>query len=254
MAVRAATSTAGERLSGGAGRVISLTDVTIAYDRHPIVHHLTGSFGPGAPTALIGPNGAGKSTLLRAIAGLLPLRSGRVEMEPAQRHELAFLPQAADVDRSFPLSVIDVVDLAIGETSVFQSIAARRRRSRVAAMVGFAGIKRPSFQLSLGQLQRTLFAPGVRTRHHSADNCSAPFRHRCLMSIIEDEGEGRTVGGAATWNSDSSFPRPPTAREAVAWGPTGRAERGQSRSCPPVGAGLGRPGGDLPVRGLTLFR
>lgn len=49
---------------------ITLADVTIAYDRHPAVHHLSGCFAAGSLTAIVGPNGAGKTTLLRAICGM----------------------------------------------------------------------------------------------------------------------------------------------------------------------------------------
>ena len=56
-------------------QALRLRDVTIAYDRHPVVHHISGTFSGGSLTALVGPNGAGKSTLLKAIAGLLPLTS-----------------------------------------------------------------------------------------------------------------------------------------------------------------------------------
>jgi len=37
--------------------------------------------GDGEVVAVLGPNGAGKTTLLRAIAGLTPLRSGRIELD-----------------------------------------------------------------------------------------------------------------------------------------------------------------------------
>ena len=58
--------------------VLRLADVTIAYDRHPVVHHISGTFEQGSLTALVGPNGAGKSTLLKAIAGLLPVTAGEI--------------------------------------------------------------------------------------------------------------------------------------------------------------------------------
>ena len=45
--------------------VFSLNDVTLGYDRHPAVHHLTGKFSAGSLTAVVGPNGSGKSTLLK---------------------------------------------------------------------------------------------------------------------------------------------------------------------------------------------
>src|SRR5262249_5892671 len=49
---------------------IQLDDLTLGYDRHPAVHHLSGSFAAGSLTAIVGPNGAGKTTLLKAIVGL----------------------------------------------------------------------------------------------------------------------------------------------------------------------------------------
>ena len=51
---------------------VRLHGLTLAYRRHPAVHHLSGSFGPGTLTAVVGPNGAGKSTLLKGIIGHAP--------------------------------------------------------------------------------------------------------------------------------------------------------------------------------------
>ena len=64
---------------------VRLVDLTVGYDRHPAVHHLTGTFAPGRLTAIVGPNGAGKTTLLKAVVGLLRPASGRVERGAAGR-------------------------------------------------------------------------------------------------------------------------------------------------------------------------
>jgi ABC-type molybdenum transport system ATPase subunit/photorepair protein PhrA len=58
---------------------LSITDLTVAYERVPAVHHLSGSFAPGSLTAIVGPNGAGKSTLLKAIAGLVTPSEGGID-------------------------------------------------------------------------------------------------------------------------------------------------------------------------------
>ncbi|MEI6653483.1 MAG: metal ABC transporter ATP-binding protein [Verrucomicrobiota bacterium] len=67
----------------------------------------------GASLALIGPNGAGKSTLLKAIAGLLPIASGKIFWRGTQvakwSREIAYLPQREDVDWQFPITVRGVV-------------------------------------------------------------------------------------------------------------------------------------------------
>ena len=143
-----------------ADAAVTLDNVTIAYQRHPAVHHLSGAFARGSLTALIGPNGAGKSTLLKAMVGLLPLAGGRIDI--GDRAALGYLPQVTEVDRSFPMTVIEVVDLGhwrrIG--ALGRLTPAMRQRSREAlAEVGLAGLEtRPIASLSVGQFQRVLFA------------------------------------------------------------------------------------------------
>ena len=70
---------------------IVLDDITVAYRRHPALHHVRGSFEDGSLTAVIGPNGAGKSTLLKAIMGLLALDSGRIVLSP-EAPRIAYMP------------------------------------------------------------------------------------------------------------------------------------------------------------------
>ena len=99
---------------------IRFDDVTIAYDRHPAVHHVSGSFDPGSLTAITGPNGAGKSTLLKALVGELPLAEGSIDRGGLTIQDFGYLPQAADIDRRFPITVADTVMLgAWRETGAF---------------------------------------------------------------------------------------------------------------------------------------
>ena len=58
---------------------LQFRDVTLGYDRHPAVHHLTGEVAPGALLAIVGPNGAGKSTLFRGLVGILKPLAGSIE-------------------------------------------------------------------------------------------------------------------------------------------------------------------------------
>src|SRR3954469_3558525 len=76
---------------------IAVCNLTVAYNRHPAVHHLTGEFRLGSLTALCGPNGGGKSSLLKAIVGLAPIVSGHVEIAADRRRAIAYLPQVVEV-------------------------------------------------------------------------------------------------------------------------------------------------------------
>jgi zinc/manganese transport system ATP-binding protein len=84
------------------GVAVVVEDLTVSRQRHPAVHHLSGRFEQGSLTAVVGPNGAGKSSLLQALAGELPVAGGRLHVDPALRRRIAYLPQQADIDRSFP--------------------------------------------------------------------------------------------------------------------------------------------------------
>jgi zinc/manganese transport system ATP-binding protein len=139
---------------------IRFDDVTLGYGRHPAVHHLAGEIPAGSLTAVVGPNGAGKSTLLKGIVGTLAPLSGTIARPGAQRP--AYLPQAAEIDRSFPLAVYDLVAMGLwSRAGLFGGIGAgdRRRVEEALAAVGLAGFeRRPIGTLSGGQMQRALFA------------------------------------------------------------------------------------------------
>ncbi len=96
---------------------IRLNDVTVAYARHPAVHHVSGSFRRGSMTAIAGPNGAGKSTLLKAIMGEMTLAGGSIDRCGLSPANFGYLPQAADIDRQFPMSVADTVMLGAWRSS-----------------------------------------------------------------------------------------------------------------------------------------
>ncbi len=126
------------------------------------MHHLSGRFAPGSLTAVVGPNGAGKSTLLKGIVGALKPFEGAIRLSGGPRTPIAYLPQAAEIDRSFPLSVYDLVAMGLWSRSGLFGGIARRDRTRVEealSAVGLTGFeRRPISTLSGGQMQRALFA------------------------------------------------------------------------------------------------
>ena len=78
-------------------------------DRHPAVHHLDGEVAKGALLAVVGPNGAGKSTLFKGVVGVIKPLAGEIERFGVLPRDIAYLPQVAEIDRSFPISVYDMV-------------------------------------------------------------------------------------------------------------------------------------------------
>ncbi len=141
---------------------IRFDDVTLGYGRRPAVHHLAGEVPAGSLTAVVGPNGAGKSTLLKGVVGTLPPLSGRIEVTGAARARIAYLPQAAELDRSFPLPVYDLVAMGLWTRAGLFGAIGRADRARIEeaiAAVGLTGFeRRPIATLSGGQMQRALFA------------------------------------------------------------------------------------------------
>ena len=142
--------------------MIRLDNLTLGYDRHPAVHHLSGEIPAGALVAVVGPNGAGKSTLLKGLAGELRPIGGRIVLSELPPGGLAYMPQRGEIDHSFPLSVFEVVAMGLWhEIGAFGGLSlSQRERVRAAlAAVGMSGFEsRPIGSLSGGQLQRARFA------------------------------------------------------------------------------------------------
>ncbi|MFC3126292.1 metal ABC transporter ATP-binding protein [Pseudoroseomonas globiformis] len=209
---------------------ITLSNVTLTHGRHPAVHHVSGVFAPGSLTAIAGPNGAGKSTLLRAIAGLHKVQEGCLH---APRGAMALLPQAAAMDRQFPVSCLDVVQLGHWpRAGAFRALRPAERHQSEAALatVGLDGFgRRPVGSLSAGQFQRVLFArllvqdAPVILLDEPFNAVDARTATDLLALVRRWHGEGRTVL-AVLHDLDlirAEFPETLLlAREPVGWGPT----------------------------------
>jgi zinc/manganese transport system ATP-binding protein len=141
---------------------LRLENAAFGYEGHVVVRGVSGVIAPGELLALCGPNGGGKSTLLKALAGLLPPMTGRIERGGASANEIAYLPQICDVDRSFPICVADFVALgALRRRGLFSRVdaAERARVDNALGAVGLAGLESRTLDaLSGGQMQRALFA------------------------------------------------------------------------------------------------
>jgi zinc/manganese transport system ATP-binding protein len=212
---------------------LKFRDVTLGYDRHPAVHHLNGEVAQGALLAVVGPNGAGKSTLFRGLAGILKPLSGSIDLGGLDIRDIAYLPQSVDIDRTFPISVFDLVGTGLWRSTGFfggMGKSAREKITQALAAVGLNGFENRSIgTLSGGQMQRMLFAR-VLLQDARLIVLDEPFNaidaktSADLLALVKRwHGEGRTVL-AALHDMDlvrAHFPETLLlARGPVAWGLT----------------------------------
>jgi zinc/manganese transport system ATP-binding protein len=212
---------------------LQFRDVTLGYDRHPAVHHLSGEIASGALIAIVGPNGAGKSTLFRGIVGILKPLAGSIGLGNLDVRDIAYLPQAVDIDRSFPISAFDFVGTGLWRsTGLFGGVgkSAQAKIADALASVGLNGFENRTIgTLSGGQMQRLLFAR-VLLQDARMIVLDEPFNaidsntSADLLALVRRwHGEKRTVL-AALHDMDlvrANFPETLLlARTPVSWGAT----------------------------------
>jgi manganese/zinc/iron transport system ATP- binding protein len=145
---------------------LAVSQLTVNYDKTPVLWDLELSVPTGQLVGVIGPNGAGKTTFIKTCLGLQPAISGKVELLGKRlssvRQRLAYVPQRESVDWDFPITVIELVMMGrYGKLGLFQR---PRKAEKIAAYntldaVGMAPYAdRQISQLSGGQQQRVFIA------------------------------------------------------------------------------------------------
>jgi zinc/manganese transport system ATP-binding protein len=208
-------------------------NLTLGYERHPAVHHLDGAVETGALVAVVGPNGAGKSTLFKGIVGALKPLAGSIERDGIDVRDIAYLPQVAEIDRSFPITVYDMAAMGLWRSKgLFGGFGGKDHGAIEAAIaaVGLTGFEQRAIgTLSGGQMQRMLFArlllqdARVIVLDEPFTAIDAKTSADLLDLVRRWHSERRTVL-AALHDIDlvkATFPQTLLlAREPVAWGPT----------------------------------
>ncbi len=145
---------------------VEVHDMTVAYHRKPVLWDIDLILPEGKLVGVIGPNGAGKSTLLKAILGLVPMVSGRVEIYgrpyAESRRLVGYVPQRESVDWDFPVDALGVVEMGLyGRLGWFRRPGRAEREKAMGCLrqVGMADLARRQIsQLSGGQQQRVFLA------------------------------------------------------------------------------------------------
>ena len=148
--------------------IVEIKNLGVRYDDVVALEHVNLTIYDNDFLGVIGPNGGGKSTLVKAIMGIVP-HSGSVEYSPTLlRHKkphIGYLPQISSFDKSFPISVSEVVMSGLqAERGLFGGYG-RSERRRVEEVLDRASLldlrRRAIGELSGGQLQRVMLCRAI---------------------------------------------------------------------------------------------
>ncbi|MDC1451589.1 ABC transporter ATP-binding protein [Vicingaceae bacterium] len=186
---------------------IETHNLTVSYNRRPVLWNIDFELPTGKIIGIIGPNGSGKTTLLKAIMGLVPTSSGYVKIFNQDledvRSRVSYVPQRESVDWDFPASVMDIVLMGrYKKNNLFKRITKADRELAAEAlekvnMLEFSN--RQISQLSGGQQQRIFIA---RSLAQGADLyiMDEPFvgvdaaTEEAILKLLEDmKKDGKTV-------------------------------------------------------------
>lgn len=149
---------------------ISVENLDFFYESSlPVLENINFSVNKGDFIGIFGPNGGGKTTLLKILLGLLKPTRGIVkvlEKDPSEISDrLGYVPQVRRYDKSFPISVLEVV--IQGCLSKYRgfgnySETLKKKAHNALALVGLEEKANSPFGiLSGGQIQRTLIARAI---------------------------------------------------------------------------------------------
>lgn len=140
--------------------IVTVQDLTVAYNGTPAIERVGFDLAEGQTLAIIGPNGAGKSTLLKAMMGLIQPRAGRVVIAPHIR--VGYIPQQDEVNWDFPVTVEDTVMMGLARRVGWLRWPRREHWDAVHEALARVGLsreaKRPVGDLSGGQRRRAFIA------------------------------------------------------------------------------------------------
>jgi zinc transport system ATP-binding protein len=144
--------------------LVTIRDLHVWLGGKAILQGVNADFRAGKVTALIGPNGSGKTTLLKAVLREVPY-SGRVQFHCGHDHSrptpehVGYVPQKLNMDARLPLTVRDLLALALQRRPLFLGIS-RRSRQQMKELLervwALHLLDQPVAGLSGGELQRVL--------------------------------------------------------------------------------------------------
>lgn len=148
---------------------ITADALSFSYPQVAVLESATFRIQAGEFIGIFGPNGGGKTTLLKLLMGLLTPDQGTLKVfgdaPKDRRTDIGYVPQSIQLDRTFPISVLEVVLMGcLSELTWWGSYPKRCKELAYEALkqVGLEALaKRPFGTLSGGQAQRVLIARAI---------------------------------------------------------------------------------------------
>ncbi len=147
---------------------MTLHHVGVAYDGYEALKNVDLTIAQDDFLGIIGPNGGGKTTLVKAILGTVP-HTGEVVLSPelfrGKERLIGYMPQISNFDRTFPISVLEVVLSGLQGHRGFVSRYTKADRAKALGLLETSGIgetaRSPIGEVSGGQMQRALLCRAV---------------------------------------------------------------------------------------------
>ena len=150
---------------------LSVENLCVKLNGYHLIENITFSVEEGSIVAIIGPNGAGKTTLIKAILGLIPYSAGSISLfgRPLKGNNshinVGYVPQRLDFDRTFPLTVSELLSFTVPPIHPFYFYKRRGKNKHIRQLLEVVGVQnladRSIGKLSGGELQRVMIAKAI---------------------------------------------------------------------------------------------
>jgi zinc transport system ATP-binding protein len=152
--------------------IVEIANMAFAYNGEVVLEDVNLQIHRGDFIAMIGPNGGGKTTLLKLILGLVKPSQGNIRVMGCAPQRAAanigYVPQDVHINRSFPITVMDVVLMGkLDPKKRWARESAANRKDAMLALerLGMGGQATKKIgELSGGQLQRVFIARALVSR------------------------------------------------------------------------------------------
>jgi zinc transport system ATP-binding protein len=152
--------------------IVEIKNIWFAYNGQTVLEDVSLDIRQGDFIAMIGPNGGGKTTLLKLMLGLLRPNKGAIRVlgDPTAKasHHIGYVSQDVHINRSFPITAIDVV--LMGKLEPGKRWAKNSVQDRTDALDALERMEIADYasskigELSGGQRQRVFIARALVTQ------------------------------------------------------------------------------------------